>query len=86
MAKNASLGVARRPAEAEFGGPEALPTPRPWPPLGLPLLLLNKALSSPSCPSAESGCPHPLVPSESEPAVSPVSGFLICLIIDEFSA
>lgn len=40
----------------------------------------------PSCPSAGSGRPPLPVPSEGEPAMSPVSGFLICLIIDEFSA
>lgn len=39
-----------------------------------------------SGPSAGSRLPTPSMPSEGEPAGSPVSGFLICLIIDEFSA
>lgn len=79
MAKHTSLREVRRPAVAEVGGPKALAPTRPWASPARPPFL-------PLIPSAGSSRPRLPVPSEGEPAVSPVSGFWICLIIDEFSA
>lgn len=80
MAKNASLAVVTRPAEI-VKGPETIIPPRPSPVCSqtkpspfLLALLQGPAAHTYSCPLRVNL------------QVSPVSGFLICLIIDEFSA